>query len=479
MGYTYFLSKFFPEAVKKNEPQKQIITQTVEKNNQNIVKETTIEEKTQEENPKEEKTGVFETGKFNITYSLTGGYIKKIQIKQYQEYLSFSNFGRCDEDKNKEFVVVNNVNNKLEMREKNGDTTKEWVFDKYHVTFNIETSDPKTTTLFYNELSDKGLDQRYQEVFFSPTENLIERKPIKKVKDMLLKENLIIGARDRYYATVLLDSKYTVELAKNENKGVAFETNLLPGKAQFEYYIGPQIHKELRVYNLEKIINYGFWHPISILILKILAFLHGITNNWGLAIVLMSFAIYGLLFPFTRKSTQAMVKMQQIQPLMEELKEKYKDNPQKMNKEMIEIYKEHKVNPLGGCLPIFFQLPVFLALYSALLRLAVLKEASFLWINDLTLPDRAFKLGTSLPFFGEYINILPIIFVVLSFLQQKMSTASSANSQQQSTAMIFMVLIGAIFYHFPSCLVLYFLVQNLLTMVYQAKVRGLGIFQKA
>ena len=159
-----------------------------------------------------------------------------------------------------------------------------------------------------------------------------------------------------------------------------------------------------------------------------------------------------------------MRKMQEIQPELDELRKKYKDNPQKLQKEQMELFKKYKVNPLGGCLPIFFQIPIFLTIYQIFFRFVELKGASFLWIKDLSGPDRLLKLPFPPPV--NYLNILPLLIVVASFLQQKITT-SKASSQQQSTALMFTGFIGIVLYNFPSCIVLYWLIQNCITLAYQ------------
>jgi YidC/Oxa1 family membrane protein insertase len=152
-----------------------------------------------------------------------------------------------------------------------------------------------------------------------------------------------------------------------------------------------------------------------------------------------------------------MKEMQALQPHIEEIRKTYKDNPQKLNKEIMGLYREHKVNPFGGCLPLILQMPIFFALYQALMRSVFLKGASFLWIKDLAEPDRLFMLPVSLPILGNEINILPIIMTIGMFIQQKFSMASagSGSADQQRMMMIVMPLMfGLIFYHMPSGLVL-------------------------
>jgi YidC/Oxa1 family membrane protein insertase len=169
-----------------------------------------------------------------------------------------------------------------------------------------------------------------------------------------------------------------------------------------------------------------------------------------------------------------MKQMQLVQPKVDRLRKEYKDNPQKLNKEMLELYKKHKVNPFGGCLPMLLQMPIFIALYQALMRAIELKNAKFLWIKDLSGPDRAFLL----PRTGIPVNILPILMAITMFFQQKLSTPSHASQdkedtlyQQQKTMAIMMpVLFGVIFYNMPSALVLYWFTNTLIMFFQQARI---------
>ena len=283
-----------------------------------------------------------------------------------------------------------------------------------------------------------------------------------------IKSAVTIGARDRYFCIVFFNGHYTV-LINRQNKIVSMRTNVPAQKSLWNFYLGPQLQKELTKYKLADLIYYGFFHVIGVLILKILYGLNYITHNWGWSIILLSIIIYFSLFPFTAKSMKSMKRMQIIQPKIKILQTKYKDNPHKLQKEQMLLFKKYKVNPLGGCLPMLFQFPVFIALYQVLLRFVELKGAHFLWIQDLSLPDHTFQLSFSLPWIGKYINILPLLYMVLSYFQQKVTT-SGVNSQQKSTATIFVLFMGIIFYNFPSSLMLYWFMQSLLTFAYQYKI---------
>lgn len=166
-----------------------------------------------------------------------------------------------------------------------------------------------------------------------------------------------------------------------------------------------------------------------------------------------------------------MKKMQALQPHMEKLRSEHKDNPHKLNKEMMELYKKYNVNPMGGCLPMLLQLPIFVALYQALMRSLDLRGANFLWIKDLSMPD-AVPIPFTLPAIGSSINILPILMAAAMVVQQKISTmkgkAESAQAKQQQQMMVIMpVLFLFIMYNFPSGLVLYWLTNTILTMLEQ------------
>jgi YidC/Oxa1 family membrane protein insertase len=161
--------------------------------------------------------------------------------------------------------------------------------------------------------------------------------------------------------------------------------------------------------------------------------------------------------------------MKKIQPHLQKLKELHKDNPQKLNKETMELYKKYNINPLGGCLPLLLQFPIFIALYQGLIRSIDLKGAGFLWVKDLSAPDALFTLPFNIPFIGNEFNLLPVLMIGAMFFQQKISQGnmaggvSSEQQQQQKMMMLFMPLIfGVFFYKMPSGLVLYWLTNTLL-----------------
>jgi len=167
-----------------------------------------------------------------------------------------------------------------------------------------------------------------------------------------------------------------------------------------------------------------------------------------------------------------MKELQALQPEMARIKEKYKGDAQKQQKAMADFYKEHKVNPLGGCLPILPQFPIFFALYGALSRALELKGAPFvLWIKDLSQPDKFMELPFSLPLLGNHVNLLPIIMGAATILQQKLSTTQGAQTEQQMVmGMMIPIVMTLVFYNMPSGLVLYWTTNTILTVFHQYRV---------
>ncbi|MCF7908188.1 MAG: membrane protein insertase YidC [Candidatus Omnitrophica bacterium] len=452
-----------PPPAPLSETQEQKIASTEEPENIPIDKrnpKTDLEVQTSlEELPQAQFENLF------ITYSTTGGYIEAISIDNPSNVLPFRKIGFAPGDEDKKYEAWVGPRS-LVFRTQDG-AEKEFVFDRYRLDIKLGPTPPSSIVLFYNILQDSMLDQRYQEIFYSHDQSIKRTNP-KKLKAAAYRNVSFAGSRERYYCFSLFRGSYDIEWAVGQSgQG---QLQLLSPESQISMYVGPQTSKSLQEYDLQGIIYYGFFHAIGMMMIKLLYFFYSVTKNWGLSIIGFAVFIYGCLFPFTMKSTKAMRKMQDIQPELEALKVKYKDNPQKFSKEQVALFKEHKVNPIGGCLPLFFQFPIFIALYQVLFRFVELKGASFLWIQDLSLPDKAFALPFKIPFLGNYLNILPILIMIVGLIQQKVTTSKSSSSEQKSMGLFFSVFLGVIFYNFPSALVLYWFVQNLLTFAYQLRI---------
>ncbi len=224
-------------------------------------------------------------------------------------------------------------------------------------------------------------------------------------------------------------------------------------------YAGPKKIEDLAVggNQFEEIIHYGFFHPLAKPLMVVLKFFYGFIGNYGFSIILLTVCIKLIFWPLTQKSYKSMKGMQKLQPEMKKMREKYGSDKQRLNQEMMKFYKENKVNPMGGCLPMLIQIPVFFALYRVLLGSIELRHAPFmLWITDLSAKD---------PYY-----ITPLIMGVTMFLQQKM-TPTNMDPTQEKIMLIMPVVFTFMFLNFPAGLVVYWLVNNVLTIFQQYLIR--------
>ena len=237
---------------------------------------------------------------------------------------------------------------------------------------------------------------------------------------------------------------------------------------QYRVYFGPKSLESLGLVgaDLAKIVDFGFFDIIAKPLLHVMNFLHRYLPNYGVVIIIITIIVKLLFWPLSNKSYQSMSQMKKLQPKMAELRAKYKNDKKMMNQEIMNLYKLYKVNPLGGCLPMIFQIPVFFAFYKMLYQAIELRHAPFfLWIDDLSEPDRLFSFDFTIPMMtAPYgIPVLTIIMGASMFLQQKMSPPPG--DPTQAKMMMFMpIFFTFIFINFPSGLVLYWLVNNILSM---------------
>jgi len=281
-----------------------------------------------------------------------------------------------------------------------------------------------------------------------------------------------IAQEDKYFFASLapLNSMEEAKVWKRKDSPViAFRAR--PGANSFILYAGPKEYDRLKALNvgLEHIVDFGFFSVIARPLFWILKQFYKIFGNYGWAIVLLTVFIRIPFIPLVNKSQKAMKKLQDLQPRMAEVKEKYKKDPQRMQREMMELYKKHKVNPLGGCLPILLQLPVFFALYKVLMTTIELRGAPFvLWIKDLSSPDVLFGHFPSwFPLIGgSALGPLPLLMGITMVIQQKL-TPSSMDPTQQKLMMFMPIVFIFIFLNFASGLVLYWLMNNVLSIAQQ------------
>ena len=279
------------------------------------------------------------------------------------------------------------------------------------------------------------------------------------------------GFEDKYFLSSLIPDSprdLTLRIRRDTNGLVALElaspiTHIPPSTQRtfpFSLYLGPKDMGALEKGGgeLGRVLSFGFWDPIAKPMLFLLKLFYKLIPNYGLAIIFLSVLIKVIFWPLTHKAQKSMKEMQKgmqkLQPKLAEIKEKYKDNKDELNRRTMELYKTHKVNPLGGCLPLLIQFPVFIALYRVLLNSIELRHAPFIpfWINDLATKDPTY--------------ISPIIMGASMFVQQKM-TPTTGDPTQAKMMLLMPVIFTFMFLNFPSGLVFYWLVNNILSICQQ------------
>lgn len=240
--------------------------------------------------------------------------------------------------------------------------------------------------------------------------------------------------------------------------------DLAPGASvteTYEIYLGPKEHDRLSKIGRQRsfAMFYGWFKPISIFLSWVMRWMHDFTGNWGVSVILLTIFVRLCIWPIHAKSTFTMKRMGLLGPMMKELQEKYKDDPQKQQMEVMKLYREYGVNPLGGCLPMFLQIPIFFGLYRVLEYAAELRGQSFLWVNDLSAADTVTNWG------GFDINPLPIIMGLTMVAQMKLTPQPATVDKMQQRIFMFMpVFFLFICYNFAAALALYWSTQNVFSI---------------
>lgn len=354
----------------------------------------------------------------------------------------------------------------------------------------IAKSEPKDTYTHFFYHADGSLEQEVPSYFtggfFSSAKARVLEGP--------LQDLTYAGVMSQYYATILLpqdQSRGSTVYATRQEFPLTHEGNtLVPGVTvamgipnltmapneiktlTYDIYTGPKFNAYLRDLNLSypaisDIMAYGWLVFLSVPMNWLLNLFHGWFGNWGVAIICMTIVVRALIWPLHKKSYMAMKRMSLVQPEMVKLKEKYPDDPQKVNMEMMKLYQKYGINPASGCVPMLIQIPIFFAFYRVLQYSAELRGQPFcLWMTDLSLPDTVGHL------FGIPINILPLIMAVTMIIQMRMTPQAGERSQR-----IIMNLMPVMFflfcYNFASALALYWTTQNLISIGQTALIRRL------
>jgi YidC/Oxa1 family membrane protein insertase len=255
----------------------------------------------------------------------------------------------------------------------------------------------------------------------------------------------------RYFTAKLSGDRYLI--------GMSSPKHVVPAKGHLQVnadlFVGPKLIKALDKVapGLDLSVDYGYMSFISKPLFKVLSWIHGVVGNWGWSIILLTLAIKLVFYKLSETSYKSMANMRKLQPKMTALKQRYGDDKQKMQQAMMEMYKKEKINPLGGCLPIVIQIPVFIALYYMLLESVELRQADWIfWIKDLSVKD---------PYF-----VLPIIMGISMLAQQKLNP-TPVDPMQAKVMMALPVVFTFLFLFFPSGLVLYWVVNNVLSIAQQ------------
>ncbi|HQU14589.1 MAG: membrane protein insertase YidC [Chromatiales bacterium 21-64-14] len=257
--------------------------------------------------------------------------------------------------------------------------------------------------------------------------------------------------RERFYTKALEGGRYVIGTIGSELQVAAGQTTRVSARL----YVGPKLQGRLTgvAPGLELTVDYGYLTILAKPIFAMLRWIHGVIGNWGWAIVILTVLIKLAFYKLSETSYRSMANMRRLAPRLKALKERYGDDRQRLNQAMMDIYKEEKINPLGGCLPIVVQIPVFIALYWVLLNSMELRQAPFvLWIHDLSAPD---------PYF-----VLPILNGITMLVQQRLNP-SPLDPMQQKIMMIMPLMFSVFFAFFPAGLVLYWLVNNMLSITQQ------------
>lgn len=311
-----------------------------------------------------------------------------------------------------------------------------------------------------------------------------------------------IAVRNKYFAAVMVpDNPVGVDGAYISGKAGGYEQGgvrefyaahlKMPfrgnpsEKNSFMVYIGPVKYEILKSYDrgLQTIVDFGSFFGLKAIVrpiaeyvlLPLFNFLYSLIKNYGLVIIIFSIIIKIILNPLTKKSMDSMKKMQALKPKIDEMKEKFKDDPQKQQSETMKLYSTYGINPLGGCLPLLLQMPIFIALWGTFQTAVELRQQPFIfWITDLSRPDVIFDLGFKIPLFGvQEVSGLAILMGVTTYLQQKMSGAAKDPSQAP-LLYIMPVMLTILFMSFPSGLNLYYFLFNVLSIGQQWYVTKYG-----
>jgi len=436
-----------------------------------------------------------------------GAILNHVIVKKYKDYVYSETIDLVDSQIDQAYtklkIAINNEEIDL------GDLNWEMIEEKSAILFKTEiapniiiTKQIKLGKEYEGEcvvkvdnLTDQEVDINYLNMYWGPGQEVNSYAGGKNSKEVVVLnagqitkigpkkkdsiEKIVItkgwgGMRDKYFCAIFFGEAGVIksaDLIRKKDKSVALQINL-PGKTvlpqsiqeyKLNFYFGPKDYMALKQKgkNLHLMVSFGFFHVIGLGMLYILKFFYKITSNYGISIILLTLVIRAILWWPTQKSYTSMKQMQEktnkMQPRLKTLKEVYKDNPTKLNEETMKLYKEYKINPVGGCLPMLLQMPVFFALFTTLNSAIELKGASFWLWSDLSTKDSLY--------------ILPIAMGLSMFIQQKISTPPPATPETATQQKMMLYLLPGILtfaaFGWPSGLLLYWVISNILSIAQQ------------
>ncbi|MFY9111581.1 MAG: membrane protein insertase YidC [Desulfomonilia bacterium] len=498
---------FFVEPKTPEQPQDQVEQQeSVPGDDQSNVLQLPSPQRSPDRQTVPGETIVIETPMYRAQWSTAGGALTSFQLKQYRENLS------------PEAQPVDIIESPLPLVSVNGqfsdssivyeasrtgesDIPRELIFTARIspdvVLKKIYTIDPQTYTLGYRTILENGtsgpitadidlylngiypLDEDNDGYAFQGpvllNGNRLEEFKISKVKKVGIFREFSgeirwFGFEDKYFLITVIpeetpDASVVIKRISDQTVRLMYDTapsRIEPGsgvETRYVIFSGPKELETLKAvgYDIKKALDFGFFDIIAKPLLMAMNWIYSYTGSYGWSIIILTIVIKILLYPLTLKSFTSMKELQKIQPLMKELQAKYKDDKQKLNQEMMKLYSEHKINPMGGCLPMLLQIPILFALYKVFYSAIELRHTSFhlygTWLPDLSAKD---------PYF-----ITPILMGVSQFVMQKM-TPTPGDPTQQKIMLIMPVFFTILFLNFPSGLVIYWLISNILSIIQQA-----------
>lgn len=445
---------------------------------------------------------MLETESYKVTVNTLGGRIESLRLKNYKQSLGSDELlevvssgdvlplgvvrsdGLSDAHVTYQ-VFLNNTpydGAKIEVKEKTilelraaldgSSFSKEITFYPQGYVFDVSLPESVDASLAWTKLVPlQDPEQRLNEkdVMIFSNDNHLKKLPVQRLQSEPQSLSKWISIADKYFTVSLLGITPTVTDAFKTNDLVTIKAGSKDIKGNFKIFAGPKEYQELEKagYSLERNVDLGFFsflaHPILILLKSFNSFF----GNFGLAIIAFTLMVKALFLPLTKVSFRSMKGMQELQPEIQALRDRYKD-PTELNKEMMALYQRKGVNPLGGCLPIFLQIPVFFGLYSALLHAIEMRHSRFaLWIHDLSAPESLHLWGVPVPF-------MILVLGASMFLQQVTNPSTITDPVQKKVFMMMPIMFTFMFIVFPmpSGLVLYWLTNNSISIVQQLYLRS-------